>query len=54
MERVARGDTFGIATDPRTLPPVRGGFIEGTPNGYFTARELDFLRGLGIEPTPMY
>jgi RHS repeat-associated protein len=53
-ERVARGDRFGIATDPATLPPVKGGYIPGVPNGYFTARELSFLRGLGIEPIPLH
>ncbi len=53
MERVKRGDKFGIATDPATLPPVMGGFQEGVPNGYFTAKELNFLRKLGIEPTRM-
>ena len=52
--RVAHGDTFAIATNPATLPPVRGGFIPGTPNGYFTARELAFLRSLGIEPHPLW
>lgn len=53
-ERVVRGDKFGIATNPATLPPVRGGYIPGTPNGYFTARELDFLRRLGIDPIRMH
>lgn len=36
-ERIARGDDFGIATDPTKLPPVRGGYVPGKPNGYFTA-----------------
>lgn len=54
MERVWRGDKFGIATDPATLPPVRGGYIPGRPNGYFTAKELEFLQRLGIDVTPMH
>lgn len=49
-ERIARGDEFAIATDPATLPPVLGGMVPGRPNGYFTARELDYLRSRGIEP----
>jgi hypothetical protein len=52
--RMLRGDKFGIATDPATLPPVKGGYIAGQPNGYFTARELKMLRDHGIEPIPMY
>jgi RHS repeat-associated protein len=52
--RITRGDKFGIATDPVTLPPVKGGFIPGQPNGYFTARELDYLKGRGINVQPMH
>ena len=52
--RVERGDRFGIATDPATLPPVKGGYVPGVPNGYFTARELDYLRRQGIEPIPYF
>ena len=52
-QRVAVDDKFGIATYPATLPPVKGGHIPDTPNGYFTAREFDFLRRLGINPTPI-
>jgi RHS repeat-associated protein len=48
-ERVDRGDSFAIATDPATLPPVRGGYRPGQPNGYFTARELETLEGWGVE-----
>jgi hypothetical protein len=54
--RVARGDKCGIATDAKTLPPVVGGvggYKPGVPNGCVTARELAFLRGLGIEPIAM-
>ena len=47
-ERIARGDQFGIATDPATLPPVKNGYIPGQPNGYFTARELQYLQQQGI------
>lgn len=53
-ERIARGDTFGIATNPVNLPEVIGGFIPGQPNGYFTARELKYLRSRGIEPAPYW
>jgi RHS repeat-associated protein len=54
QERIDRGDKFIIATDPSTLPPVMGGYIPGTPNGYFTARELDYLMKQGIIPIPGY
>jgi hypothetical protein len=54
MERVERGDSFGIATDPGTLPAVVGGRIPGIGNGYYTAWELAELRKLGIEPAPMF
>ena len=53
-ERICRGDDFGIATDPTTLPPVKGGYIPGQPNGYFTARELEYLLQQGIDVQPMY
>ena len=53
-ERIARGDRFAIATNPNTLPPVKGGFIPGTPNGYFTARELEYLRSRGIDILEMF
>lgn len=53
-QRIARGDLFGIATDPAALPPVSGGYIPGTPNGYFTARELDYLIGKGISLLGFY
>jgi hypothetical protein len=49
-KRAARGDTFGIATDPSSLPNVLGGYVPGSPNGYFTAKELQLLRSLGVEP----
>lgn len=49
LERVARGDSFGLVTDPSTLPKVLGGYIDGVPNGYFTAKELDLLKSLGID-----
>jgi hypothetical protein len=53
-DRIARGDTFGIATDPASLPPVKGGYVPGQPNGYFTARELELLHSHGIDPIPMH
>jgi len=46
--RIARGDSFGIATDPATLPPVVDGFIQGQANGYFTAREFSYLQRRGV------
>jgi RHS repeat-associated protein len=52
-ERIARGDRFAIATDPSSLPPTMNGRIEGVPNGYYTARELEYLRAQGIEPMLM-
>jgi len=48
-ERIARGDTFGIATDPSKLPPLVNGRIPGVANGYFTTKELAFLRKSGID-----
>jgi hypothetical protein len=53
-DRIARGDDFGIATNPATLPEVAGGFVWGQPNGYFTATELRHLRSVGIEPVPYW
>ena len=52
--RIARGDKFGVATDPSTLPPVVDGHSPGRANGYFTARELYYLKQKGIPVTPMY
>lgn len=52
-EKIARGDKFGIATDPATLPPVVNG-MSTEPNGYFTARELDLLKKRGIEVIEMF
>ena len=54
LERIRRGDDFGLATDPRELPPASGGYIPGEPNGYFTGRELQVLQSHGIEVSPMY
>jgi hypothetical protein len=51
--RIARGDAFGIATDISKLPSVKNGYIPGVPNGYFTAREFDYLMGRGIRVTIM-
>jgi RHS repeat-associated protein len=50
-ERIARGDTFYIATDPTTLGT---GYIPGVPNGWFTRLELDYLERQGIEVIPVY
>ncbi|MBX3445015.1 MAG: hypothetical protein KF774_21625 [Planctomyces sp.] len=54
--RIQRGDNFGLATDPLTLPPTRLPLPlpDPMPSGYFTARELDYLRKMGIEPSPMW
>jgi hypothetical protein len=49
-ERIARGDEFWISTNPSSLPPAKGGYVPGTPNGYFTARELEYLNSRGIKP----
>jgi hypothetical protein len=47
-ERIQRGDKFILGTDPTTLPPPDAhGFIEGVPNGYFTAREVQYLQKQG-------
>ena len=55
QERLDRGDSFGIATDPATLPnPNASGYIPDSPNGYFTARELKYLNEQGIKPKKMY
>lgn len=53
-DRLARGDQFGIGTNPAVLPPVKGGYIPGKTNGYFTARELEYLESLGIEILKMW
>ncbi|XZE34656.1 polymorphic toxin-type HINT domain-containing protein [Pirellulaceae bacterium SH501] len=49
LERWRRGDAFALATDPSTLPPVVDGFKQGLANGYFTAKELDLLKKLGVD-----
>lgn len=57
IERVWRGDNFGIATNPNDLPRTvlpAGSDLSNLPDGYFTARELDWLRRHGIEPVRMY
>ena len=46
--RIDRGDDFALATDAAALPPVAGGYHPGTPNGYFTARELQYLTRRGV------
>ncbi|QDQ25033.1 hypothetical protein FNU76_00965 [Chitinimonas arctica] len=50
QDRIDRGDNFIILTNPQSLPRVKGGFVEGQPNGYFTARELQYLNDRGIKP----
>ena len=47
-QRISRGDDFWIATDPTSLPNTKTGFKQGVANGYFTARELEYLRSKGI------
>jgi len=49
LDRVARGDSFALVTDPSKLPKLVGGYIDNVPNGYFTAKELHLLRRLGID-----
>jgi len=53
QERIDRGDSFGIASDPETLSSE---FTEGgNPNGgYFTSMELQQLGRQGIKPFPLY
>jgi hypothetical protein len=53
-KRIARGDKFALATDPATLPPVVDGHVPGQANGYFTARELRYLKQKGVSVTAMY
>ncbi len=48
-ERIDRGDRFIILSDPKSLPPVKNGYIPGSPNGYFTARELEYLQSRNIK-----
>ncbi len=47
--RILRGDKFSIATNPTSLPSVINGYVPGMPNGYFTARELQYLNSKGIK-----
>ena len=49
QEKIDRGDVFILSTDPNSLPSVLGGYIEGVPNGYFTAREYDYLTKKGAK-----
>ena len=44
-ERIARGDSFWLATDPSTFPIE---YVPGNANGWFTKREYDYLTRLGI------
>ncbi|MFN9410933.1 MAG: polymorphic toxin-type HINT domain-containing protein [Pirellula sp.] len=49
LDRFKRGDSFAIATDPRLLPEIVNGFKAGGRDGYFTAREFDLLKKLGVD-----
>jgi hypothetical protein len=49
LDRFRRGDSFAIATDPRSLPEIVNGFKAGGRNGYYTAREFDLLKKLGVD-----
>lgn len=49
QDRIDRGDVFIMSIDPKTLPPVKGGFVPNQPNGYFTAREFDMLKKQGAK-----
>ena len=51
QDRIDRGDSFGIASDPETLGKE---YVENLPNGNFTYRELQYLGQNGIEPFPLY
>ena len=46
-ERIQRGDNFVLATPENELGTS---YVKGTPNGFFTFRELRYLRNSGIEP----
>ncbi len=48
--RIQRGDDFIISTDPFSLPNPKTGYVPGKPNGFFTARELQYLNQQGIKP----
>jgi hypothetical protein len=52
--RIARGDKFAIATDPSTLPHPKKGWKKDTPNGYYTAWELNYLKEKGIPVIEMH
>jgi hypothetical protein len=39
-ERITRGDTFIMTMDPKNLPTE---YIKGSPNGWFTKLEYDYL-----------
>ncbi len=49
LYRWRRGDSFALATDPSKLPNIVNGFARGRADGYFTAREFDLLKKLGVE-----
>ena len=49
LDRWRRGDSFALATDPSKLPNIVNGFARGRADGYFTAREFDLLKKLGVE-----
>jgi hypothetical protein len=49
LDRFRRGDSFSIATDPRSLPKILDGYKAGGRDGYFTAREFDLLKKLGVD-----
>ncbi len=50
QDRIDRGDKFILATDPASLPPLRGGYKANEPNGWFTTWELSVLNQQGIKP----
>jgi len=52
--RIARGDKFAIATDPKTLPHPARGWVQNQPNGYYTAWELNYLKQKGIPVSLMH
>lgn len=47
--RIARGDKFMLATDPTTLPSTVLKIGQEIPRGYFTARELKYLKSKGVQ-----
>ena len=46
--RIKRGDSFWLATNPQILPKTVLKAGDKIPSGYFTAKELNYLRQKGV------